>query len=119
MVTEEQLTIVEAKLLQEPEHGGLIYCLRSDDGRIYALLDRESLDLAMADEDPAGSSFEPQSIMTIVKAPQSHFTIDVSFDGEDIDVYGPIELTASPTKWPEDQEFCSIPWDKLEKELCA
>ena len=119
IITEEQLAIVEAKLLQEPEHGGLIYCLRSGDGRVYSLLDRESLDLGMADEAPEGSSFEPQSVVTIVKAPLSQFTINVSFSGDEIDVLGPFELTASPKEWPEDQEFCSIPWDQLEKELCA
>jgi hypothetical protein len=86
---------------------------------VYSLLDRESLDLGMVDEKPEGSSFEPQSIITIVKAPRSQLTINVSFSGDEIDIDGPSELTASPDKWPEDQEFCSIPWDQLEKELCA
>jgi hypothetical protein len=73
----------------------------------------------MADEEPEGSNFEPQNVVTIVKAPLSQFTIKVSFSGDEIDVFGPFELTASPSKWPEDQQYCSIPWDQLEKKLCA
>lgn len=119
IVLEEQLRLVEAKLLQEPEHGGLIYFLRADDGRTYVYFDQESIELAMAEEDPTGSSFEPLSIVTIVKAPKSKFTIDVSFGGDNIDIYGPTEITASPKKWPENEEFSSIPWDRIEAELCS
>jgi hypothetical protein len=119
LVSEEQLTVLEAKVLQEPEHGGLIYFLRSDDDRVLVLYDRESLDLSMADEDPMGSSFEPQSILTIVRAPQSGFTIDSSFSGENIDIHGPTEMTASPDKWPEDEEYSPIPWGQIERQLCS
>lgn len=119
IVTEEKLTVVEAKLLQEPEHGGLIYFLRTDDERVLVLYDRESLDLAMADEDPMGSSFKPQRAVTIVKAPRSQFTISTSFGGENIDIHGPVEMTASPNSWPEDEDFCSIPWSQIEEQLCA
>jgi len=119
LVSEEQLTVLEAKVLQEPEHGGLIYFLRSDDDRVFVLYDRESLDLAMTDEDPMGSSFEPQSIVTIVRAPQSGFTIESSFSGENINVHGPSEMTASPDKWPEDEEYSLIPWGQIEQQLCS
>lgn len=118
-VTEEQLTVQEAKLLQEPEGGGLIYFLKADDGRVLVLYDRESLDLAMADEDPMGSSFEPQSVVTIVKAPESGFTISRRFSGENIDIAGPAEITAPPNQWPEDEDFCSIPWGEIELQLCS
>lgn len=119
LVMEEQITVLEGKLLQEPEHGSLIYFLKAGDGRVLVLYDRESLDLAMADEDPMGSSFEPQSLVSIVKAPQSGFTISVSFNGEDIDILGPIEISAPPTQWPEDEDFCSIPWEQIEQKLCS
>ncbi len=118
LVSEEQLTVLEAKVLQEPEHGGLIYFLRSDDDRVLVLYDRESLDLAMADEDPMGSSFEPQSKVTVIRAPQSGFTIETSFGGENIDIHGPTEITASPDKWPEDEEYSPIPWAQIEQQLC-
>ena len=119
LVSEEQLTILEAKVLQEPEHGGLIYFLRSDDDRVLVLYDRESLDLAMADEDPMGSSFEPQRNVTIIKAPHSGFTIKTSFSGENIDIHGPTEMTASPDKWPDDEEYSPIPWAQIERQLCG
>lgn len=118
IVTEEHLTVVEAKLLQDPEHGGFVYFLRTDDERVYVIYDRESLELAMVEEDPAGSTFEPRSQLTIVKAPKSQFTINNSFSGGDIDIYGPTEMTAPPTKWPENEAFSPIPWDQIEKELC-
>jgi len=119
LVTEERLTILEAKVLQEPEHGGLIYFLRSDDGRVLVLYDRESLDLAMTDEDPTGSGFEPQSIVTIVRAPQSGFTIETSFSGNNIDIHGPTEMAAPPRLWLKDEDFCSVPWAQIETEFCA
>ena len=118
-VTEEKITVLEAKLLQEPEHGSLIYFLNADDGRILVLYDRESLDLAMADEDPMGSSFEPQSLVTIVKAPQSGFTISVDFNGENIDILGPTQITVAPNQWPDDEQFCAIPWEQIEQRLCS
>ena len=119
LVTEERLTVLEAKVLQEPEHGGLIYLLRSGDGRVFVLYDHESLDLAMNDEDPMGSRFDPQSIVTIVRAPQSGFMIESSFSGDDIDIQGPIEMTATPGKWPQDEKFFSLAWEQIETELCA
>ena len=120
IVTEERFSITEAKLFQEPEHGGLLYCMQSDDGRVLVFYDRESIDLAMAEEDPFGSSFEPRrSAVKIVKAPRSQVVVETSFGGGEIDIYGPFELTAPPEKWPENKTFCSIPWDDLEKELCA
>ncbi|MEO1018102.1 MAG: hypothetical protein AAFY56_10460 [Pseudomonadota bacterium] len=119
LVSEEQLTVLETKLLQEPEHGSLIYFLRSDDDRVLVLYDRESLDLAMADEDPMGSSFEPQSNVSIVRAPRSGFTIKTTFSGGKIDVHGPTEITAAPGKWPEDEEYSPIPWAQIEQQLCG
>lgn len=119
IVTEEHLTVLEAKLLQDPEHGGFVYFLKADDGRVYVIYDHESLELAMADEDPTGSTFEPRSQLTIVKAPKSQFTISNTFSGENIDIYGPREMTASPKKWPENEDFSPIPWDQIEKELCS
>lgn len=119
LVSEEHLTVLEAKLLQDPEHGGFIYFLRADDDRVLVIYDHESLDLAMADEDPMGTSFEPQSRVTVVRAPQSGFTIKISFSGEDIDVHGPTEISAPPDKWPEDEKFSPIPWEQIEQQLCA
>lgn len=119
IVTEEHLRLLEAKLLQDPEHGGFVYFLKTDDGRVYVIYDHESIELAMAEEDPTGSGFEPRSQLTIVKAPRSQFTINNSFSGRDIDVYGPAEMTAPPKKWPENEDFSPIPWDQIEKELCS
>ena len=119
IVSEEKLRLLDAKLLQEPEHGGLIYFLRADDGRIYVYYDDESVELAMADEDPLGSSFEPLTYTSIVTAPKSGFTIEVCFGGDSIDIYGPTAITVPPRKWPENQKFSSIAWDQLEAELCS
>jgi len=119
VVTEQELAIEEAKVLQDPEHGGLIYFLRTEGQKVFVLYDRESVELAMMDEDPFGSSFEPLSQLKIVKAPESDFVISTNFSGESVDVFGPTELTVSPDKWPEDEEFCSIYWSQIERTLCA
>ncbi len=119
LVTEDVHTVVEAKCLQEQEYGSLLYFLKTSDERVLVLYDRESMELSMLNEDPLGSSFEPQSTIRIVKGPNSGFTISMTFSGDAIDIHGPIDMTASPREWPDDEKFYPFRWEEIEERLCA
>jgi hypothetical protein len=40
-----------------------------------------------------------------------------SFLGQPLDIGSPTELKAPPDDWPEEDEFCDIPWAELENRL--
>jgi len=52
VATEEALLVTAAKRFQEPEHGGLIYFLRTNDDRVFVLYDYESQDRGVQGQDP-------------------------------------------------------------------
>jgi hypothetical protein len=113
-VFEERLTLVDARPFQEPEHGGLIYFLRTKDDRVFVLFDHESQDLGVAGKDPLSSSFRPKSELLIVRAPHTRLVISKTFAGHELAAPPIRKLGASPREWPETDEFCSVPWSDLE-----
>lgn len=118
-VVEEHYQFVAAKRFQEPEHGGLIYFLHTSDGKVMVFFDHESQDRGVSDEDPLGSSFRPCSELVMVRAPRARFVFEKQFSGETLDAGTPIVLTLDPRDWPDDQEYCDIPWDELHARLAA
>jgi hypothetical protein len=118
-VIEEHYQFDEAKRFQEPEHGGLIYFLRTDDGNVLTFFDHESQDLGARGEDPLQSSFVPLAELIIVRAPRSAFVIDKRFAGKPLGVGAPLPLTVEPGEWPESDVSCDIPWNELEARLSS
>jgi hypothetical protein len=116
-VIEEHYAFDAIQRFQEPEHGGLIYFLRTTEGRVLTLYDHESSDLGAQEGDPLGSTFKPMSRLVMVRAPQTGWVISTNFSGEQLDPGDPIELAASHKRWPETEEYCSIPWAELESVL--
>ena len=115
IVIEEAYRVVGAKRFQEPEHGGLIYFLRTDDDRVLALYDHESQDLGARGEDPLRSTFRPSAELTLARAPATKFVLDKRFSGETIKASSPIELSVPPREWPDNEAFCDVPWNDLER----
>ncbi|MCF7222948.1 hypothetical protein [Marilutibacter chinensis] len=115
MVSEEKYRISEVKRFQEPEHGGLVYCLRTAGDHVLVLYDDESLRDRAAEEDPKESSFRPCEELIIVRAPTTGFMIAMHFHGTPLSLPPPLELTAPVDRWPENEAFCSVPWDDLER----
>lgn len=113
-VDEEHYEFTDAKRFQEPEHGGLIYFLRTTSGEVITLYDRESQDLGARGKDPMNSSFAPRSDLMIVRAPRTRFVIKKSFSGARLKVGQPVELCVQPDRWPEDEAYCEVPWSELE-----
>lgn len=116
-VYDENYHIVEAKRFQEPEHGGLIYFLHTVDNRVLVLYDHESQELSLNEQDPFSSSFQPCSVLNIVRAPKTNFFIKQKFSGSVINVGDTFELLVPPEQWPEQDSWCDIPWDDLEQKL--
>jgi hypothetical protein len=116
-VVEEHYIFDAAKRFQEPEHGGLFYFLRTPQGQVLTLYDPESQDLAMRDEAPFASSLKPSSRLVMVRAPETGWVISKAFTGEPLEVGDPVELDAAPERWPENEQYCSIPWSQLEAVL--
>jgi hypothetical protein len=118
-VNEEEYTFNEAKRFQEPEHGGLIYFLRSEENEVFTVYDPESQTLGIDDKDPLQSSYRPQSGLLIVRAPKSGFVLSSLWSGVVLDAGAPIELAVAPEDWPESETLCNIPWSELEARLAS
>ena len=116
-VLDELYRFTEAKRFQEPEHGGLFYCLRTADDRVLVLYDAESQDREAQGEDPLGSTFKPCAELRMVRAPKTGYVISRQFSGAPLDAGEPFELTLPPKRWPESDAYCDIPWHELEKGL--
>lgn len=113
-VAEEHYAFTEARRFQEPEHGGLIYFLRTSDDKVFTLLDHESQDLAIDEDAPLKSSFVPKSTLVMVKAPRADWVISKNFSGEVLEAGDPADLDLDPKDWPEFERYCDIPWAELD-----
>jgi hypothetical protein len=118
-VVEEHYRFREAKRFQEPEHGGIIYFLRTDDDRVLTFFDYHSQELGVRAEDPLASAFVPRTELTIVRAPRSALVIEKRFSGEPLASGSPLPLTVGPGEWPESDLSCDIPWEQLESRLSS
>lgn len=116
-VIEETYKFTAAKRFQEPEHGGLFYFLRTTDDKVFVLLDYESQNLGVQDENPLNSKFQPKTELLIIRAPKSDIVIDRRMSGDVLDAGEPHALSVGPKSWPEDEAYCKIPWEELEKRL--
>ena len=116
-VVEELYQFTAAKRFQEPEHGGLMYFLRTTDDKVLVLYDYDSSNLGAREEDPFGSDFEPRDNLLIVRAPKTGYVISEQFSGVSLDAGDPLKLTIAPQLWPQSEAYCDIPWNELEKRL--
>jgi hypothetical protein len=116
---EERYSFVESKRFQEPEHGGLMYFLRTPDDRVFVLFDYESQNLGVEGKDPLASTFRPRSDLLIIRTPVSRHVLSTAFTGSPLELPPPKELSAPPKQWPASEEFCAVAWDQLEKTFVA
>jgi hypothetical protein len=110
VAAEEHYIFSEAMRLQEQEHGGLFYFLKSTTGQAYVVFDHESQELGMQDLSPLDSSFAPCTNLHIVRSPASRFVLSSKFSGPELPLSAPEELLAEPSAWPEQDEYCTVPW---------
>ncbi|MCP4489411.1 MAG: hypothetical protein GY820_19180 [Gammaproteobacteria bacterium] len=119
VVEEHLMELVDIKRFQEPEHGGLFYFLHTEEGKVFCVFDYESQDLGVDGANPLKSSFRPCQVLTIVRASMSQIIISQEFSGKQFTLGSPLEFGAKPSRWPETESYCEIPWDKLEAEFAT
>jgi hypothetical protein len=118
-VDEEHYEFAAAKSFEEPEHGGLIYFLRTSEDTVLTLYDYEGMELGAQNEESTKSSLVPRSALVMVRAPHSGFVISKTFSGSTLECGQSLELSADPKDWPESDVYCDIPWSELESRLAA
>lgn len=118
-VDEEHYELTAAKSFEDPEHGGLIYFLRTSDDKVLTLYDYEGLELGAQNEESSKRSLVPRSTLVMVRAPHSGFVISKTFSGSALECGRSLELSADPKDWPESDVYCDIPWSELEPRLAA
>jgi hypothetical protein len=111
---EEIYEFTDVKRFQEQEDGGLLYFLKSSTGKAYVLFDSESQDLGARGEDPMNSSFVPRAQLRVVRAQNSRRVLSSEFLGPNLALSTPLDLLAPPSAWPEQDEYCQVPWAELE-----
>lgn len=119
VVAEESLEFDAAKRFQEPEHGGLLYFLRTAGNRVFVLYDYESQDLGAAGKDPLKSPFRARRYLRLARAPVSRVVLGQKLSGPELEIEATHQLGLPPDEWPESEEYCRISWDHLEKRLGA
>jgi hypothetical protein len=117
LVIEEAYEFTATKRFQEPEHGGLIYFLRTTDDKVFVLYDHQSQELGAQGKNPLSSNFKPRKELLIVQAPQTRLVISRQFSGAALDAGEPLEISVEPQAWPEPETYCKYRWEELEKRL--
>jgi hypothetical protein len=113
VVEDTTIRIVEAMRLQEPEHGGFLYFLRTADERVYVQFDYESQDLGVDGQDPESSNYLPRDTLKVVRTHREGRVLASGFTGEPIPIVHKGRLTSMPKHWPEPDTFCETPWEML------
>lgn len=110
-VSVEDYRFTAAFVLQEPEHGGLVYLLRTDDDGVFVHYDTGSQRTGDEGENSRSDSLVPREHLRIIRAPGSGLVIESEFSGDTLDAGAPRPLRAPPGEWPEDMALCDVPWD--------
>jgi hypothetical protein len=116
-VAEESYRFTAARRFQDPEHGGLMYFLRTPEDRVFVIYDAESQELGARGRDPLASAFQAHSDLTLIRAPRSDVVISRSFAGDALDAGDPSELALPPRHWPESETYCDFAWSELEQRV--
>ena len=105
--------IYEAKVFEEPEHGGFIYFVRTSGDKVLALFDAESQDLSIDGQDPFDSSYKIRSVLKISRAPNSNMIVDEQFSGKLVPIPEPEVCNEDSDIWPEHADFVKCKWEKV------
>ncbi|OGB09842.1 MAG: hypothetical protein A3E23_07080 [Burkholderiales bacterium RIFCSPHIGHO2_12_FULL_65_48] len=119
LVNEERYVFTEARRFQEPEHGGLMYFLRTNEDEVFTVYDYESQTLGIDDQDPLQSAYRPQTQLVVIRAPNSGLVLCSQGSGAPLEVGAPVDLAVGPEKWPKPETLCDIPWSQLNVRLAS
>jgi hypothetical protein len=113
MVEDTTMRIIEAMRLQEPEHGGFLYFLRTADERVYVQFDYESQELGVDGQDPKASEYLPRDTLNVVRTHHESRVLASHFTGQPVPIVHTGKLIAKPKHWPEPDTFSDTPWNRL------
>lgn len=96
------------------EHQAFIFLLRLQNGKTLVLYDHDSHAFAQ-DDRPSGTPTpvvrDRISLRTYPVSQRKH----CSFGGETLPLPVPIELALAPENWPEDESWCRVKWENIER----
>lgn len=117
LVREERYVLLDCRAVHEPEEGGRIYLLRTQDSRCLVVFDIESFDLAERGGDPARSLLRPAREAVVRWAPASDMLLKLEFHGEAFP-HGPAEHLDYPLPyWTDNGKLWKSDWDEVERRL--
>lgn len=114
MVKVEDHTVAGVKLLQEPEHQGVIFLLRLSNGKTLVLYDYDSVHADTGFPPAAGPTLVPRERISLRTFPRSQRR-RWAFSGVPLPLPEPIELVLEPSKWPDDETWCRVKWENIER----
>jgi uncharacterized membrane protein len=111
IVSEERVEVVGVACFREEEHYGKIYFLLFADKRVLVRYDYNSVNMDGGNTSKR-SNFPIHRDLAMIRFPQSGL---VKFDWSGPKIRKPrtISLTLHPKFWPDDETYCTIPWDDL------
>lgn len=114
LVLVETMTVEGVKLLQEQEHFTFIFLLRLSNGKTLVLYDYDSYDDQNDHPEAARPNITVRETITLRSFPLSQRK-RWDFEGRELPLPAPIELALDPEKWPEDEGWCRVKWENIER----
>jgi membrane protein implicated in regulation of membrane protease activity len=110
----EEHAVTGVKLLQEPEHQAFIFFLRLQNGKTLVLYDHDSHAFAQDDRPSGKPTLAVRDRISLRTFPVSQRK-RWSFGGETLPLPAPIELALAPENWPDDESWCRVKWENIER----
>lgn len=114
VVKVDVLDVQGIKLLQEPEHHSLIFLLKLSNGKILVLYDYDSYDSDNDFPTKAKPTLRARERITLRSFPVSQRK-RWAFEGAEMALPAPIELALDPERWPDDESWCRVKWENIER----
>lgn len=109
-VTESRYLIADVKTGKYPYSDGVVYFLLLEDSQVFVLYDDKN-----STQSPLTSNFVICREFKLVKSKPNDWVLSVLFSGDTVPVTQSFELPDKTESWPEDEEFCNVSWDEIEK----
>lgn len=112
----ETHSIVDCKLVREPEHGQCMFFVKSYDENVMFVFEGQDLQEGW-EESPLllSESDRPRRNLKIVRLPETRESIFVKFYGPEIPLHACFEMALGPNSWPSSGKVLKSSWDDLER----
>lgn len=114
VVRDEVFFVIGVKLLREPEHGMILFILRLSNGKCFVLYDHQTADTENVHNGQSPPTLAPGEMFHLLTFPVSKERI-WSFSGPELPLPVVMPLEPEPEDWPEDQSWCRVKWENIER----